>query len=78
MTVSSWNGGYLDEPANEEIVHRVEAVASKRGIKMAQVSLAWLTSKEGVAAPIVGTTSLDKLKELIGNYLLPAASLGPF
>ena len=33
---------------------------------MAQVSLAWLLHKEGVTAPIVGPTSLDKLQDLIG------------
>jgi hypothetical protein len=26
----------------------------------------------GVTAPIIGTTSLDKLKELIGKYQVPA------
>ncbi len=33
---------------------------------MAQVAIAWMLSKPGVTAPIVGTTSLDKLKDLIG------------
>ncbi|KAJ3565125.1 hypothetical protein NP233_g7842 [Leucocoprinus birnbaumii] len=43
-----------------EIIRRVEEVATKRGITMGQVSLAWMLSKEEVAAPIVGTTSLKK------------------
>jgi aryl-alcohol dehydrogenase-like predicted oxidoreductase len=34
---------------------------------MAQVALAWAMSKDGVSAPIVGTTSLDNLKDLLGE-----------
>jgi aryl-alcohol dehydrogenase-like predicted oxidoreductase len=37
---------------------------------MAQVALAWLMSKDGVSAPIVGTTSLDNLKDLLGSATL--------
>lgn len=33
---------------------------------MAQISLAWLFSKPGVTAPIIGTTSIEKLEDLIG------------
>lgn len=36
---------------------------------MAQVSVAWSLSKEGVTAPIVGTTSLDNLKDIISSCL---------
>lgn len=32
---------------------------------MAQVSLAWLMTKDPVAAPIVGTTSLEHLEDMI-------------
>jgi aryl-alcohol dehydrogenase-like predicted oxidoreductase len=32
---------------------------------MAQVALAWSLSKPFITAPIVGTTSLDKLEDLI-------------
>ncbi|KAJ7632044.1 aryl-alcohol dehydrogenase [Mycena rosella] len=49
-----------------DIVNRVEEVARKHGATMAQVSLAWLMAKEGVTAPIVGTTSLEKLEDLLG------------
>lgn len=33
---------------------------------MAQISLAWLFAKPGVTAPIIGTTSIEKLEDLIG------------
>jgi diketogulonate reductase-like aldo/keto reductase len=36
---------------------------------MAQVSLAWILSKDVVSAPIVGTTSLDKLADLVGEWI---------
>lgn len=49
----------------EEIVTRVEKVAKSKGLTMAQVALAWSLSKEGVTAPIVGTTSMKNLEELI-------------
>ncbi|KAI0252105.1 Aldo keto reductase [Lactifluus subvellereus] len=61
----SWYDSYLKEPSNEEVVKRVEEVAKKRGASMAQIALAWTLTKEVVSAPIVGTTSLDKLKDLI-------------
>ncbi len=37
---------------------------------MAQVAIAWMLAKPGVTAPIVGTTSLDNLKDLIGALLM--------
>jgi aryl-alcohol dehydrogenase-like predicted oxidoreductase len=43
----------------------VETIAKKRNISMAQVALAWSLSKPFITAPIVGTTSLDKLDDLI-------------
>jgi len=56
---------YFKEPSNQEVINRVEEVAKKRGASMAQISLAWILTKEAVSAPVVGATSLDKLKELI-------------
>ncbi|KZT66690.1 Aldo/keto reductase [Daedalea quercina L-15889] len=48
------------------IVSRVEEIAKKKGVSMAQIAMAWCMSKPGVTAPIVGTTSLDKLKDILG------------
>ncbi|KAF5363295.1 hypothetical protein D9756_001153 [Leucocoprinus leucothites] len=62
-----WTKGYpLESPATQEIINRVEEIAKSKGVSMAQVSLAWVMSKPGVTAPIVGTTSLDNLKDLVG------------
>ena len=41
---------------------------------MAQVALAWELSKEAISAPIVGSTSLDNLKELLGKQALTRGS----
>lgn len=56
--------------AKQRINEAIEQIAEKRGISMAQVALAWSLSKEYITAPIVGTTSLDKLKDLLGKFCL--------
>ena len=57
--------GYIEAPATNAVVSRIEEVAKKIGMSMAQVSLAWVMAK--TAAPIVGTTSLKNLEELIAS-----------
>ncbi|KAH7338670.1 NADP-dependent oxidoreductase domain-containing protein [Rhizoctonia solani] len=52
--------------AENEIINRVEALAAVKGVSMAQISIAWLLSKDPVAAPIVGTTSLKNLEDIVG------------
>ncbi|KAJ7633436.1 NADP-dependent oxidoreductase domain-containing protein, partial [Mycena polygramma] len=54
---------------NKDVVARVEEIAKKHNKTMAQVSLAWLMAKDGVTAPIIGTTSLERLEDLIGVLL---------
>ncbi|KZT05512.1 aryl-alcohol dehydrogenase [Laetiporus sulphureus 93-53] len=57
---------YKDSPGSPEIVKRVEELSKKKGVSMAQIAIAWSMSKEGVTAPIVGTTSLKNLEDIIG------------
>lgn len=38
---------------------------------MAQVAAAWSMQKEGVTAPIIGSTSIKNLEELIGQWVPP-------
>ncbi|KAJ7152363.1 NADP-dependent oxidoreductase domain-containing protein [Mycena filopes] len=57
---------YLKSEASKSIVNRVEEVAKKHGISMAQTAIAWVLSKDGVSAPIIGTTSLANLADIIG------------
>jgi len=56
---------YKTSTSWETIVNRVEEVAKKKQVTMAQVVLAWSMSKEGVTAPIVGTSSIQNLYDLI-------------
>ena len=46
-------------------VFSVGELAERKGVKMAQIAFAWSAKK--VTAPIVGTTKLDNLKEMIGE-----------
>ncbi|EPQ52780.1 Aldo/keto reductase [Gloeophyllum trabeum ATCC 11539] len=56
-----------------DIVNRIEELAKKRGVSMAQISIAWILSKEGISAPIVGTTKLKNLEDIIGGVHLQLA-----
>jgi aryl-alcohol dehydrogenase-like predicted oxidoreductase len=48
------------------VVERVEEVAAKRGVKPAQVALAWMLGKKHVSAPIVGASKAYQLEDAIG------------
>lgn len=52
--------------ATDVIIKRVEEVAQKKGVTMAQVAIAWILSNEGVTAPVVGTTKIKNLQDIIG------------
>ena len=41
-------------------------LAARRGVKRAQVALAWVLGKEPVAAPIIGATRLSHLEDALG------------
>ncbi|MDH5605291.1 MAG: aldo/keto reductase [Anaerolineae bacterium] len=48
-----------------EIVERATAMAKKKGVTPAQIALAWLLHKPGVAAPIVGATKMAHLEQAV-------------
>ena len=54
------------EAANRAINGVVGEVAGARGVKMAQVALAWVLQKQPVTAPIVGVTKLGQLEDALG------------
>ncbi|TEB34356.1 aryl-alcohol dehydrogenase [Coprinellus micaceus] len=62
-----YTNGYLGAPGTEEIINRVEEISKRKGVSMAQVACAWSMAKEGVTAPIVGTTSLKNLEDLLAS-----------
>lgn len=43
------------------IVERVVALAQARGVKPAQIALAWVLQRPGVVAPIVGASKVEHL-----------------
>ncbi|KAG8904152.1 hypothetical protein FRB99_002169 [Tulasnella sp. 403] len=53
-----------DVPFLGKLNATIERIAKEKGVSMAQVALAWSLSKEVVTAPIIGATSVEKLKEL--------------
>jgi len=51
-------------PEDFDVVERLEDVAKEKGVKPAQLALAWLISKRDVASPIIGPTRVEQLEEL--------------
>jgi aryl-alcohol dehydrogenase-like predicted oxidoreductase len=58
-------GPSATDEMDRKVVDRVGEVAERRGIPRAQVALAWLLSKPGVTAPIVGATKLHHLEDAV-------------
>ena len=48
-----------------EINERVQELAGKYGVSMAQISLAWHLHKEWVTAPIIGVSSVEHLEDAV-------------
>jgi aryl-alcohol dehydrogenase-like predicted oxidoreductase len=51
----------LDVP----VIDRAAEVAAERGVRPAQVALAWLWHKRGVTAPIVGATKVEHVEDAL-------------
>ncbi len=51
------------EDADHKVIDRLGEVAAQRGAPRAQVALAWLLSRPGVTAPIVGATKPQHLQD---------------
>lgn len=57
---------YSATDANDaQIAERLAGIAEETGATRAQVALAWLLSKPGIAAPIIGTSREEQLDELL-------------
>ncbi|WP_435947364.1 aldo/keto reductase [Dryocola sp. BD586] len=58
---------YEGSAGNDAIIaERLANVAADKGVSRAQVALAWLLSKPGIAAPIIGTSREQQLDDLLG------------
>jgi aryl-alcohol dehydrogenase-like predicted oxidoreductase len=54
-----------DSPGDLEVVQAVRKVAEDIDRKPAEVALAWLLSRPGVTAPIIGATKIDHLESAV-------------
>jgi 1-deoxyxylulose-5-phosphate synthase len=59
-----------NSPADFDVVDRLAEVAAARGVPPAQVALAWLLSRPGVTAPIVGATKLGHITDALAAVQL--------
>ncbi|TDD94475.1 aldo/keto reductase [Actinomadura rubrisoli] len=67
-TVRANSDAYADdlyEESDFDVVDAVREVAEERGVPAAQVALAWLLTKPGVTAPIVGATKPPHIEDAI-------------
>ncbi|KAI0697100.1 Aldo/keto reductase [Cerioporus squamosus] len=55
---------WYQNDATTNIISRVQEVAERKGTSMAQVAVAWMLSKDGVSAPIIGSTNLKNLEDI--------------
>ena len=58
---------FHDDPSVQQIVDIVITMAERRGVKPAQVSLAWLLSKDVITAPIVGATKQSHISDAVDS-----------
>ncbi|MDG7008603.1 MAG: aldo/keto reductase [Nitrososphaerota archaeon] len=58
------SGRYF-RPEDFDVVERLVEVAKAKGATPAQVALAWVLGRDGVASPIVGPTKVEQLDELV-------------
>lgn len=57
---------YNESDENDaQIAQRLSSIAEETGATRAQVALAWLLSKPGIAAPIIGASREEQLEELL-------------
>lgn len=59
-----------DQPTDFDVVDAVVEVAAARDVPAAQVALAWVLAKPGIAAPIVGATKKKHLKDALAAEAL--------
>ena len=58
-------GSNLYRPGDRMIVEQVARIASERHVPGAQVALAWVASRPGVTAPIVGATKPQHISDAV-------------
>jgi aryl-alcohol dehydrogenase-like predicted oxidoreductase len=56
---------WYDDPSDWNVVDAVRSVAEGRGVKPAQIAMAWLLANPTVTSPIVGATKLEHLDDAV-------------
>ena len=54
-----------NKSGDDAVIEAVHAVAKARGVPPAQVALAWLLSKQGIAAPVIGATKQHHIEDAV-------------
>jgi aryl-alcohol dehydrogenase-like predicted oxidoreductase len=57
--------GLYYRPSDFTVVDRLSEIATARGVKNAQVALAWMLAKPGITAPIVGASKMYQLEDAL-------------
>ncbi|HEU4537887.1 MAG TPA: aldo/keto reductase [Polyangiaceae bacterium] len=55
------------EDADRRVLAALDEIARRRGLPHAQIALAWLAQKNGVASPIVGATKMQHLEDAVAS-----------
>jgi 1-deoxyxylulose-5-phosphate synthase len=53
------------QPEDYDVADRTAAVAQRRGVRPAQIALAWLLHQQGVTAPIIGASKIEHLEDAV-------------
>lgn len=62
------------EEADRQVIQRVQELAQKRDVSMAQIALAWLLSRPAVTSPIVGATKPQHLEDAVNALSVKLSS----
>lgn len=58
------------EDSDFKVVDQVTEIANRRGVRNAQVALAWLLQQPGVTAPIIGASKMSHLEDAVNSLEL--------
>ncbi len=61
---------YTTSDSDRQVVEQVAKIAAARGVPRAQVALAWVAQKPGVAAPIIGASKMHHLDDAVAALSL--------
>ena len=60
-----WAHGAYYQESDFSVVDSVVEVANQKGLKPAQIALAWMLQKPYITSPIIGATKMNHLEELV-------------